>query len=227
MKNIDKPRDYMVYAITDLLTGKQYVGFTSCTLSTRRAITKYEARKKHKDGSWLYNSAIYLAVRDHGESLIWRVLERFHSDRDFAGEREVYWIKKLNTLHPNGLNQKEGGRRGKIITQSMVRISVMDRKAHNSWKNLSPAQRAARSEAIRRGMKAVGRKPEQNVAVAKAQKSRWERMTPEQRKAWQEKATAARVNTPMSAEGRAKIAAAQKARWERIRNEKKNEGRKN
>lgn len=218
MKDINKPRDYMVYAITDTTDGRKYVGFTSCSMSTRRAVTKYEARKKAKDGSPLYHSAIYIAAREHPDKLTWEVLEEFHSDRDYAGEREVYWIAKLNTMFPNGLNQKEGGRRGKHRVMNITRPN-RTRKKFNSWANQTPEQIAARREAIKRGMKGLVRTPEHKANITKARKAQWENKTPEEKEAWQKKATAARVNTPMSAEGRARIAAAQKARWERIHNE--------
>lgn len=94
----------IVYCVTNSVDGTQYVGITTRGLSHR----KYGHKKAHLDGTGGQNT-IYQAYRDFGwDAFNWRILEKVKTVEDLR-QREIFWIKKLKTLRPNGYNQNRGG----------------------------------------------------------------------------------------------------------------------
>lgn len=82
-----------IYCITDLCNGKKYVGSSK---DVQNRVVKYSAKSKAngvlRDIVDIKNIEIeILEVLDHSECLL---------------ERELYWIKKLNTIYPIGYNKK-------------------------------------------------------------------------------------------------------------------------
>lgn len=93
----------VIYKITNLINGKQYIGQTSkLYVNTRWCEHKNNARNGKK--SYLYN-----AIRKYGEdNFEFKVLlSKIPIEKlDFY---EQLWIKKLNTRSPNGYNLTDGG----------------------------------------------------------------------------------------------------------------------
>lgn len=106
-ENIKVPdlKDKMgIYVITNIITGKQYVG-----QSTNIQKRWYDHRSKamHPKRKDEYNSVFYRAIREYG-------LENFYIDileecpKEMLNEKEVFWIEKLNTFY-DGYNNDFGG----------------------------------------------------------------------------------------------------------------------
>lgn len=88
-----------IYLITNKINGKQYVGQTSKSIKQRWSV---HINAKN-------NTFIYRAIKKYGK-------ENFHIDQidtaDSTNEldwKEIYYIKILNTLAPNGYNLTTGG----------------------------------------------------------------------------------------------------------------------
>jgi group I intron endonuclease len=94
----------IVYLITNLINGKQYVGKTTRSLKVRWARHQYEAIRGRKQ-------ALYYAIRKYGAVCFSiEVLE----EADLKTEQdmnlcEILYIKFLNTKAPNGYNLTDGG----------------------------------------------------------------------------------------------------------------------
>lgn len=88
-----------IYKITNNKNRKIYVG-QSIDINDRWKQHKYKAFNSKEKG---YNSAIHLAFRKYGiENFSFEVIEKCQQDE--LDEKEQYWIKKLNSLSPNGYN---------------------------------------------------------------------------------------------------------------------------
>ena len=88
----------LVYAITNLLNGKKYVGQTTRTLE-----------KRFKEHIRDFVSGIGREIRKYGvENFKLEILEKC-KNIDELNECEIFWIKKLNSRFPNGYNKKPGG----------------------------------------------------------------------------------------------------------------------
>ena len=88
----------IIYAGENLLTHKIYVGQTVRSLKKRI--------REHKNNT---KSLIGRALHKYGEeNFVWVILEECDS-REQLDEREIYWIKTLNTKFPNGYNLTDGG----------------------------------------------------------------------------------------------------------------------
>ncbi len=131
----------LIYVITNKLSGKQYVGQTQRTLKARI----YE----HRHGKVLY---IDRAIRKIGwENFTVEVLEECKTLEEL-NEREMYWIRKLNSKKPNGYNRTDvgNGRRGHHLSEdTKKRLSEMRRgpKNANYGKPISDWQKKRISEA--------------------------------------------------------------------------------
>ena len=97
-----------IYKIVNQISGKVYVGKTSCSLERRMKghITNAE---KHE------NRHLYDAMNHYGYSnFIIEPIEEVGNDQE-ANERERFWIKNLNTISPIGYNMTEGGDGGNTL----------------------------------------------------------------------------------------------------------------
>lgn len=96
----------IIYCYTNSINGKKYVGQTTCKESKRKKDHRYQAFTK-KD-----NNPFQRAIRKYGWDFFdktYEVLEE-HFDEDKRklveklNDRENYYMKKLNTMVPNGYN---------------------------------------------------------------------------------------------------------------------------
>ena len=91
-----------IYILENLISGKMYTGQTVDPYS--RLLEHFSVSSKCP--------AIAAAIRKYGkENFDFIILESCNS-QESLNEREIYWIKELNSLAPNGYNLKEGGQQG-------------------------------------------------------------------------------------------------------------------
>lgn len=85
-----------IYVITNTITNEQYVG------QSKDSNKRFKQHLSEKD-----KLPLHQAIQIFGkENFILTILER---QIENYNEREQYWIKKLNTLAPNGYNKAQGG----------------------------------------------------------------------------------------------------------------------
>ena len=98
-----------IYCITNLINGKQYVGKTTSTIEERFKEHCRDSRKERCNKRPLYD-----AMNKYGiENFKVEELEQV-DDPKLLSDREVYWIKELNTWGHNGYNASKGGD-GKVL----------------------------------------------------------------------------------------------------------------
>ena len=89
-----------VYLITNTVNGMSYVGCSNHI---------HERMYGHRKPSRASVSILSKAIQDFGvQNFELKILE---TGRDIF-DREIYWIKKLNTREPNGYNMTDGGAGG-------------------------------------------------------------------------------------------------------------------
>jgi group I intron endonuclease len=157
---------YTIYCHTCLITGKPYVGQTVHTMEKR---WRQHCRSKHGC------RALYGAIREYGKKA-WKheVLEVVFT-KDAANRSERSWIRRRNSLSPNGYNLTAGGSTNTTVSgETRQRI-------RESWTRRTPEQRAK-----------VGRwvAPEARSVIARA---RWAEKTPEERSALAKRMAAAKT----------------------------------
>lgn len=88
-----------IYVITNTLNGKVYVGKSEISIEDRL--------KEHKSGT-NSNEHLQRSIKKYGiDNFRFEVLEECEVSK--CCERERYWIKKLNSIYPNGYNYTSGG----------------------------------------------------------------------------------------------------------------------
>lgn len=97
-----------VYRITNLVTGKSYVGFSK------------DANNRFKRQICLaeqgVNRRLYDSIRKHSkENFVLTILDTCNT-REEAVTLEKHWIAELNTLMPNGYNMTTGGDGGNTLS---------------------------------------------------------------------------------------------------------------
>lgn len=96
----------IIYLITHKLSGKQYVGLTIQTMERRWQeghIIQAVA------GSIKSEESLHAAIREYGsEAFDFKIIDKGTTKKDLE-IKERKWIKKLNTLVPNGYNISTGG----------------------------------------------------------------------------------------------------------------------
>lgn len=117
-----------VYKITNLKTNLIYVGATTRDLNYRMALHKHSAFTL-KSGSQLYK-----AMRRYGfKNFTIKSIEECSELNLLI--REEYWIKELNTMHPNGYNTESSHLRGAIqsdIVKKKKSIAQLERFSDES-----------------------------------------------------------------------------------------------
>lgn len=98
-----------IYKITNNINGKIYVG-QSIDIPKRIYEHKYKAFCKDDIS---YNSAIHNAFRKYGlDNFTFEILEEVSIKE--LDDKEIFYIKELNSLSPNGYNIQSGGQKYKV-----------------------------------------------------------------------------------------------------------------
>lgn len=94
-----------IYLITNIINGKQYVGQTMRSIEERWEGHVNSVLKIEK----MSNNSLAQAILDHGEPAF--SLKQIDTAATYSelNKLERYWIKKLNTIAPNGYNLNRGG----------------------------------------------------------------------------------------------------------------------
>ena len=110
-----------IYKIVNQVNGTAYVGQTITSINTRFI--------QHKHSSTKYNTYLYNAMRKYG-------IENFTIEQidtanniDELNNKEIYWIKKLNTKTPNGYNILDGGNGAKGLHHSKETKLILKQKS--------------------------------------------------------------------------------------------------
>lgn len=150
-----------IYKITNLVNGKIYVGKTCFSIYQRLKDHFYEAGNNMKGCSYLNN-----AIRQYGEeNFIVEPLEE--CEEDSLNEREIFWIKELNSHVScgNGYNISWGGEgtlkisdeqildlwnKGYLSHQIAKELNVTENTISSRLKILKPGQARKRYVASRK-----------------------------------------------------------------------------
>lgn len=123
---------YYIYCYTNLINQHKYIGQTN-NLERRKREHKSCA---FNDKASSYNDLIHQKIREYGiENFEISVLEKLYTeDIKEADEREIYWIKKLETHRSSGkgYNSTWGGRspenKSRVLTKEQIQEVKQDLK---------------------------------------------------------------------------------------------------
>jgi group I intron endonuclease len=110
----------IVYIVTNKITKKKYIGYTTKSLEIRisQHLSKaYNEKEKH------YNYLFQRSIRKHGiKNFVWEVIYIASTKKECC-DKEIFYIKKYNTLAPNGYNLTKGGDGGIQCEETKLKIS--------------------------------------------------------------------------------------------------------
>lgn len=106
-----------IYLVQNQINGKMYVGQTIGNVKYRWSDHKCPSEKKHK--SYLRN-----AIRKHGPDCFIVSTTDTATSISELNAKEIYWIKKLNTIAPCGYNLEHGGKNSKASDVARARMSM-------------------------------------------------------------------------------------------------------
>lgn len=124
-----------IYKITNIITNKEYIGYTSRNISRRFYEHKWEAlnREENNNSSYLYES-----MRKYGTDCF--VIEEIFAfdEKDYDWEElEKYYISEYNTLAPNGYNLLKGGNKPPLHYGDFNnKTKISDKKLQDLYKDL-------------------------------------------------------------------------------------------
>ena len=154
---------HSIYKITNLITGKSYVGFTSREPSIRWSKHK-TAAVRGQDGQ------LYDAIRKHGlDAFVFEVIETDIVDKQEALDQEVYYIDRFNTFK-EGYNATLGGTGGDMSEYETYRTAIKE------WHSKQSPDFYAK-----RGMLGKTHTEESKEAQSLARKKHWDSMSIEER----------------------------------------------
>ncbi len=99
----------LVYIVINKINNKKYIGYTTKTLHDR---IKTHVLKAYSKSSKHYNYNFQRAIRKYSiDNFTWEVLCNCYSKKECI-EKEIEYIKKYNSVSPNGYNLTYGGEGG-------------------------------------------------------------------------------------------------------------------
>lgn len=102
----------IIYCYKNLINGKEYIGQTN---NLKRRMKQHLQDSYHNYDNNRYNQVIHQAIRKYGiENFQISILEDEISD-ETIDEKEKCYIKKHNSILPNGYNMTEGGLSNKTL----------------------------------------------------------------------------------------------------------------
>lgn len=128
-----KDEFHQIYLVTNTVNGKRYVGLTKLGLDTR---WKYHVRDSKNNKITCYHRAFMRAIRKYGEENFSIEVIDTASNVFEAGEKESYWISKLEAKGKNGYNLTSGGEgvKGWVPSEKdRLRLSLQNLGAKNYW----------------------------------------------------------------------------------------------
>ena len=118
-----------IYLITNTVNDKKYVGQTITSLNKRWLAHIQESKTNS-------TRPLYRAINKYGiDNFKIKILEE--CDSNILSEREIYWIKQLDTYH-KGYNATTGGDINKNIRQEIkqkISSSMSNLERSNEWSN--------------------------------------------------------------------------------------------
>jgi group I intron endonuclease len=104
--------DGIIYCYTNKVDGKKYIGQTTKKVA-------YSRHNNHRRMDCRCVTYFYKAIAKYGYDSFDLVNLEENISRDLLDEREIFWIKELDTKIPNGYNMTEGGggRRGYPLSE--------------------------------------------------------------------------------------------------------------
>ncbi len=129
-----------VYCITHLASGRSYVG------QARNIEERWERHRKGDTNRYLRN----ILSEEGPDALAFDILEEVAPE--VLNEREVFWIERLGTMYPAGLNLTAGGRVPDEVSPEVRRI--MSNSAKRAWED--PERKKAHAELCRERFKNPG-----------------------------------------------------------------------
>ena len=153
---------HYIYLTKNIVNGKSYVG-----KHTYRGKDSFD--KNYLGSGYLLKRAIKKYGKDN---FIQEILE-YNSSKEENAEREVFWIKELNTLVPNGYNIDKGGTGGGVYLSSENSKFIQ----LYTWENYTDEERNERIEKMKNGLK----RPEVLAKISQKSKEWHESLTEEEK----------------------------------------------
>lgn len=100
MDDLENDKRYIVYCHTNKINGKKYIGITSSSLKRRCGSNGINYRTCRY---------FYYAIKKYGWDNFSHCILEENITENMAKYYEKYYIKKYNTLSPNGYNLTDGG----------------------------------------------------------------------------------------------------------------------
>ncbi len=158
----EKSKNNIISLIQFVGTNKKYVGQTTLALHERTYGHIYDAVKFEA------NDVISKAIRKYKNICVDILCECKNIDE--LNEKEAYYIKQLNTLLPNGYNQKEGGRNSKTSDELKAKLSSSMKERYKDEKVLEQ-RRQKQSEVAKK----LWQREDYAKKISDASKKNWQR----------------------------------------------------
>lgn len=96
----------IIYSYTNKTNNKMYIGQTINPIIRKYQHNYYSYCEKASD----YNTPFHRAIRKYGiDNFEYRILADEIDDNELLNQLEIYYIKKFNSVVPNGYNVSNGG----------------------------------------------------------------------------------------------------------------------
>lgn len=119
-----------IYIIRNSINGKVYIGQTINSLKYRFSKHKGQVNCKNQC------SALYSAFRKYGVNNFWiEDLENGEYSKEKLNELEIFYIKKYNSISPNGYNLQFGGNCFGMTEETKEKIRQSHKGREILWKD--------------------------------------------------------------------------------------------